>query len=81
MAHIDKRKIIKIGKSSYGVIIPISWIRYYGLIRGDEVEIISNGSIKIKPLNIANKQIGLTNYFFENNNTINKLNLKKSWED
>jgi len=47
--NIFKRKIIPIGKTSKCVILPISWLRYNNLKDGDQVEIISNGVITIKP--------------------------------
>lgn len=49
MGHKENRKIIKVGQSAFGIILPISWIRYYELHKGDEVETISNGTIIIKP--------------------------------
>ena len=36
------RKIIRVGNSSFGVIIPREWLRYYNLKYGDKVKIISN---------------------------------------
>jgi len=50
MPHKNNRKLIRIGYSSLGIIIPRSWLRYYGLKYGDKIEIISNGTIEIKPL-------------------------------
>lgn len=44
------RKIIRIGNTSFAVILPRAWLRYYNLKYGDHVEVISNGSIKIKPI-------------------------------
>ncbi|GAG28288.1 unnamed protein product [marine sediment metagenome] len=49
MPHKETRKLIRIGDSSYGIILPISWLRYYNLKHGDRVEIISNGSVEIRP--------------------------------
>ena len=43
------RKIVRIGNTSFGIIIPIEWLRYYNLGYGDHVEIISNGVVTIKP--------------------------------
>ena len=51
MPHKDTRKIIRIGHTSFAVILPPSWLRYYNLGHGDRVEIVSNGSIVIKPEN------------------------------
>jgi len=44
------RKIVRIGNSSYGVILPISWFRYHNLGYGDKVEVISNDIVKIRLL-------------------------------
>ena len=49
MPYKSTRKIIRIGETSFAVILPIGWLRYYGLGYGDSVEVIANGSIKIKP--------------------------------
>ena len=49
MAHKEKRRLIRVGNSSFGVILPRSWLRYYDLKYGDSVEVISNGSIRIMP--------------------------------
>ncbi len=49
MAHKHIRKISRIGSNSLGVILPMSWLKYYNLKNGDYLELISNGTIKIKP--------------------------------
>lgn len=49
MPHKENRKLIRVGKSSFGVILPRAWLRYYDLKYGDSVEVVSNGSIEIKP--------------------------------
>ena len=51
MPHKENRKLVRIGNTSLGVIIPKSWLRFYKLKYGDNVEVISNGSIEIKPAN------------------------------
>lgn len=50
LPHKEKRKIIKIGETSFAVILPKSWLRYYGLNEKDHVEVISNSRIIIEPL-------------------------------
>lgn len=50
----NKRKIIKVGNTSYGVILPIGWVRYYELAEEGEVEVISNGDVTIKPVGEKN---------------------------
>jgi antitoxin component of MazEF toxin-antitoxin module len=50
MPQKENRKIVRIGKTSLGVILPKAWLRYYRLEASDEVEIISNGHIHVKPV-------------------------------
>jgi len=47
--HEETRKIIKVGETSFAVILPKSWLRYYKLTNKDEVTVLSNGVITIKP--------------------------------
>jgi len=54
--HKDVRKILKAGTSSFAVVLPKSWLRYYDLKNGDSVEVISNGSIEIKPIEKGGNQ-------------------------
>jgi len=49
MAHKQTRKIVRIGNTSLAVIIPKPWLQYYNLGYGDELEVISNGCIRIRP--------------------------------
>ena len=41
------RKIVKVGSNSYGIVLPIGWIRYNGLDFGDRLSIETNSDIKI----------------------------------
>ena len=50
MATKQSRKLIKIGESSLGVILPKGWLRFHDLEYGDRLEIITNGNVKIKPV-------------------------------
>lgn len=50
MPHKNFRKLIRIGNTSLGVIIPKSWLKYYDLKYGDSLEVISNGSIEIRSI-------------------------------
>ncbi|MGB9841554.1 MAG: AbrB/MazE/SpoVT family DNA-binding domain-containing protein [Candidatus Bathyarchaeales archaeon] len=50
MPQKENRKIIRIGKTSMGIILPKAWLRYFALNAGDKVEVISNGHITVKPL-------------------------------
>jgi antitoxin component of MazEF toxin-antitoxin module len=50
MPQKENRKLVQIGKTSVGVILPKAWLRYFSLEHGDKVEVVSNGNITIKPL-------------------------------
>jgi hypothetical protein len=49
MPHEEVRKIIRVG-TSYGITIPRAWLRYYKLDDKNEVLLISNGNITVKPI-------------------------------
>jgi len=49
MPHEETRKIIKAGETSFAVILPRAWLRYYGLKNGDSVRVISDGTVTIEP--------------------------------
>ena len=55
MSHIRHSKIIKVGNSSYGIILPIDWIRFHQLSEHDSVELISDEVVKVTPLKIKKK--------------------------
>ena len=44
------RKLIAVGETSTGVVLPRAWLRYYGLKNGDQVELIANGEITVKKI-------------------------------
>ncbi|MBN1358045.1 AbrB/MazE/SpoVT family DNA-binding domain-containing protein [Candidatus Bathyarchaeota archaeon] len=50
MPQKENRKIVRIGKTSLGIILPKAWLRYFSINAGDEVEVISNGHITVRPL-------------------------------
>lgn len=50
LAHQDIRKIIRMGNTSFGVIIPRAWLRFFELDQTDSVEVISNTDIIIRPI-------------------------------
>jgi len=54
MPHEEIRKIIKVGETSYAVILPKSWLRYYKLTDRDKVKVISNSTVIIEPLHKKN---------------------------
>jgi antitoxin component of MazEF toxin-antitoxin module len=49
MPHEETRKIIKAGETSFAVILPRAWLRFYGLKNGDSVKVVSNGTVTIEP--------------------------------
>jgi bifunctional DNA-binding transcriptional regulator/antitoxin component of YhaV-PrlF toxin-antitoxin module len=49
------RKIIKFGQSGLVVTVPKAWARYYGLKPGDNVQIIANGEMIVKPKQTKDK--------------------------
>ena len=49
MPHKEVRKIIKVGETSYAVILPKAWLRYYGLDDKDHVKVVSNSTVVIVP--------------------------------
>jgi len=49
MPHEETRKIIRVG-NSYAVTMPRAWLRFFKLKEKDEVEVISNTTVVIKPL-------------------------------
>ena len=55
MPHKNVRKIIKNGNTSLAVILPRAWLRFHELDHGDQVEVISNGSVMIKPIQKGRK--------------------------
>jgi len=51
MMRIKKiRKIVRIGTTSLGVIIPKDWLEFKKIKYGDSVELTANGVVKIKPI-------------------------------
>jgi antitoxin component of MazEF toxin-antitoxin module len=48
MPHEETRKIIRVG-NSYAVTMPKAWLRYFKLSDKDEVLVISDGMVQIKP--------------------------------
>jgi len=51
MPHKQHRKIIKVGNTSFAVILPKGWIKFYNLDDDGMVEVISDSNVVIKPLN------------------------------
>jgi antitoxin component of MazEF toxin-antitoxin module len=49
MPLLEKRKIYAAGKS-LAVTLPRAWLNYFGIKAGDEVEIVANGNLIIRPI-------------------------------
>lgn len=49
------KKLIRIGKTGLGIIIPVSWIRYYNLEYGDSVKVVTNGTVEIRIIKEKNR--------------------------
>ncbi|MCL0090257.1 AbrB/MazE/SpoVT family DNA-binding domain-containing protein, partial [Dehalococcoidia bacterium] len=47
MPILSKRKLFPIGQT-FGVTIPVGWVRYHGLKAGDHLEMIADGEIIIR---------------------------------
>jgi bifunctional DNA-binding transcriptional regulator/antitoxin component of YhaV-PrlF toxin-antitoxin module len=43
------RKIIKVGETSFAIILPKAWLRYYKLTDKDRLRVISNSRVVIEP--------------------------------
>ena len=51
MPLLEKRKIYAAG-SSLAVTLPKGWLNYFGIKAGDEVEIVANGNLVIRPIRL-----------------------------
>jgi len=56
MPHKEIRKIIRVGKTSYAVILPKTWLEYFGLDNRNRVQVISNDKVVIQLLDTKDKQ-------------------------
>ena len=43
MPRIEHRTILAFGRDGYCVLLPKSWMEYYGLKKGDKVDVITDG--------------------------------------
>jgi bifunctional DNA-binding transcriptional regulator/antitoxin component of YhaV-PrlF toxin-antitoxin module len=48
MPTITERKLISLGGSSLLVVLPKAWVDYHRLRRGDKVEVITNGGLRVR---------------------------------
>jgi bifunctional DNA-binding transcriptional regulator/antitoxin component of YhaV-PrlF toxin-antitoxin module len=49
MPSLERRKIHAAG-SSLAITLPPGWLRYFGLKAGDELEILADGDLVIRPI-------------------------------
>ena len=56
MPSLFKRSLIRVGKDSLVVVVPKSWIRYYGMKPGDRLEVIANDELTIRPVKQAKRK-------------------------
>ena len=49
MPTLMKRRLIAMGRGGLVVTVPKAWRDYYGLQAGDEVIVIANGGLTIRP--------------------------------
>jgi antitoxin component of MazEF toxin-antitoxin module len=55
MPLLENRKIYAAGRS-LAITLPRGWLSYFGLKAGDEVQIVANGELVIRPLRRADTQ-------------------------
>ena len=48
MPRIEHRTVLAFGRDSHCVILPKSWLDYYGLKKGDKVEMVTNDELIIR---------------------------------
>ncbi len=48
MPRIEQRTVLAFGRDSHCVILPKSWVDYYGLKKGDKIEMVTNDDIIIR---------------------------------
>lgn len=50
MPTLTLRKLIRFGDDGLVITIPRSWVRYYGLKAGDQLQVIADGELVIRLL-------------------------------
>ncbi len=58
MPTLTKRKLIAMGRGGLVITVPKAWWDYYGLKPGDELEVIANGELIIRPPKRRGKKSG-----------------------
>lgn len=49
MPQLERRRVYAAGRS-FAITLPQGWLRYFGIKPGDEVEVVSNGNLVIRPI-------------------------------
>lgn len=50
MGQIHQRTITKVGSGSLMITLPLGWVRFHKLKAGDQVEVITNGELLVRPI-------------------------------
>ncbi len=50
MPTLTLRKLIRFGDGGLVMTLPKGWARYYDLKAGDELEVIANGKLTVRPV-------------------------------
>lgn len=68
MPTLTVRKLIKFGHDGLVITVPRGWVRFYRLSAGDQLEVIANGELIIRPLKqVADKREAIESQPKENN--------------
>ena len=55
MGFKQKKKIVRFGNTSEGIVLPKGWLDYYGIHRGDEVVLLGSSMLVIAPAHLEAK--------------------------
>ncbi len=56
MPSLETRRIHAAGRS-LAITLPPGWLRYFRLKAGDEVQIVANGELSIRPIQVSDPKI------------------------
>jgi uncharacterized membrane protein (UPF0127 family) len=45
-----QRKVMRLGAHSYVISLPLGWVKYYKIKKGDKLQLLVNSKVVIKPL-------------------------------
>jgi antitoxin component of MazEF toxin-antitoxin module len=55
MAFKQKRKIVKYGNASEGIVLPKEWLDYYDIRKGDEIILLGNSMLILTPKHLEGR--------------------------